>query len=54
MLNGIEGYCIVEVMFGGVDIDCFLFKIMECKIVKGLFFIGEVMDVIGWFGGYNF
>ncbi|WP_337918917.1 NAD(P)/FAD-dependent oxidoreductase, partial [Vibrio cholerae] len=40
--------------FGGVDTDCLSSKTMECKTVKGLFFIGEVMDVTGWLGGYNF
>lgn len=52
--NGIEGYCIVEVIFGGVDIDELLLKIMMSKKVEQLFFIGEVVDVIGWLGGYNF
>lgn len=44
----------VEVIFGGVDINEFLLCIMEVCKVLGFYFIGEVMDVIGWFGGYNF
>lgn len=49
-----EGYCIVEVIMGGVNIDYIFFKIMEVKSILGFYFIGEVLDVIGWFGGYNF
>ncbi|CSC51663.1 NAD(FAD)-utilizing dehydrogenase [Vibrio cholerae] len=52
--NGTEGYRTAEVTLGGVDTDCLSSKTMECKTVKGLFFIGEVMDVTGWLGGYNF
>lgn len=41
-------------MFGGVDINEFFLWMMEVCKVSGLYFIGEVMDVIGWLGGYNF
>ncbi|WP_350939913.1 NAD(P)/FAD-dependent oxidoreductase [Vibrio metschnikovii] len=52
--NGTEGYRTAEVTLGGVDTDWLSSKTMECKTVPGLFFIGEVMDVTGWLGGYNF
>ncbi len=52
--NGTEGYRTAEVTMGGVDTDALSSKTMECKNVKGLFFVGEVMDVTGWLGGYNF
>ncbi|RBM69073.1 aminoacetone oxidase family FAD-binding enzyme [Vibrio tarriae] len=52
--NGTEGYRTAEVTLGGVDTDCLSSKTMECKTVAGLFFVGEVMDVTGWLGGYNF
>ncbi|RQW61436.1 NAD(P)/FAD-dependent oxidoreductase [Vibrio viridaestus] len=52
--NSTEGYRTAEVTLGGVDTDALSSKTMECKSVKGLFFIGEVMDVTGWLGGYNF
>ncbi len=52
--NGTEGYRTAEVTLGGVDTDYLSSKTMECKQNKGLFFIGEVMDVTGWLGGYNF
>ncbi|MGC9458170.1 NAD(P)/FAD-dependent oxidoreductase [Vibrio genomosp. F10] len=52
--NGTEGYRTAEVTLGGVDTDCVSSKTMECKSVSGLYFIGEVMDVSGWLGGYNF
>ncbi|MBF4282753.1 NAD(P)/FAD-dependent oxidoreductase [Vibrio anguillarum] len=52
--NGTEGYRTAEVTLGGVDTDCLSSKTMECKSVPGLYFIGEVMDVTGWLGGYNF
>lgn len=41
-------------MLGGVDINELLLWIMEVCCVLGFYFIGEVMDVIGWLGGYNF
>ncbi|MEX0333229.1 NAD(P)/FAD-dependent oxidoreductase [Vibrio tubiashii] len=52
--NGTEGYRTAEVTLGGVDTNHLSSKTMECKQVKGLYFIGEVMDVTGWLGGYNF
>ena len=52
--NATEGYRTAEVTLGGVDTDELSSKTMEYKQVKGLFFIGEVMDVTGWLGGYNF
>ncbi|MDA0130133.1 NAD(P)/FAD-dependent oxidoreductase [Vibrio sp. MarTm2] len=52
--NGTEGYRTAEVTLGGVNTDHISSKTMECKQVKGLYFIGEVMDVTGWLGGYNF
>ncbi|MEL7292213.1 MAG: NAD(P)/FAD-dependent oxidoreductase [Pseudomonadota bacterium] len=52
--NGTEGYRTAEVTLGGVDTDYLSSKNMECKQIKGLYFIGEVVDVTGWLGGYNF
>ncbi len=52
--NGTEGYRTAEVTLGGVDCDAISSKTMEAKTVPGLFFIGEVVDVTGWLGGYNF
>ncbi|MGF1758039.1 NAD(P)/FAD-dependent oxidoreductase [Photobacterium sagamiensis] len=52
--NGTEGYRTAEVTLGGVDTDELSSKTMEAKKVPGLFFAGEVMDVSGWLGGYNF
>ncbi|MGJ8678823.1 NAD(P)/FAD-dependent oxidoreductase [Paraglaciecola sp.] len=52
--NGTEGYRTAEVTLGGVDTDELSSKTMESKKVKGLYFVGEVMDVTGWLGGYNF
>ncbi|MDR9826951.1 NAD(P)/FAD-dependent oxidoreductase [Vibrio sp. FNV 38] len=52
--NGTEGYRTAEVTLGGVDTDQLSSKTMECKSVKDLYFVGEVMDVTGWLGGYNF
>lgn len=52
--NGTEGYRTAEVTIGGVDCDALSSKTMEVKSVKGLYFIGEVLDVCGWLGGYNF
>ena len=48
------GYSKAEVTRGGVDTDELSSKTMEAKKVPGLFFIGEVVDVTGWLGGYNF
>lgn len=52
--SGTEGYRTAEVTLGGVDTDHFSSKTMECKSVKGLYMIGEAIDVTGWLGGYNF
>lgn len=52
--NGTEGYRTAEVTMGGVDCDALSSKTFESKTVSGLYFIGEVMDVNGWLGGYNF
>ncbi len=52
--NGTEGYRTAEVTVGGVDCDAISSKTMESKKVPGLYFIGEVIDVTGWLGGYNF
>jgi len=52
--NATEGYRTAEVTLGGVDCDELSSKTMESKKVQGLFFIGEVIDVTGWLGGYNF
>ncbi|ADU65721.1 HI0933 family protein [Desulfurispirillum indicum S5] len=51
--NGTEGYRTAEVTRGGVDCDGISSKTMECKTVPGLYFVGEVLDVTGWLGGYN-
>lgn len=51
---GTEGYRTAEVTLGGVDTDALSSKTMECKTQKGLYFIGEVVDVTGHLGGYNF
>ena len=53
-INGTEGYRTAEVTLGGVDTDVLSSKTMECKSVKGLYFVGEAMDVTGWLGGFNF
>ncbi|WP_448564832.1 NAD(P)/FAD-dependent oxidoreductase [Thalassotalea ganghwensis] len=52
--NGTEGYRTAEVTLGGVDTDELSSKTFESKKVLGLYFIGEVIDVTGWLGGYNF
>lgn len=49
-----EGYRTAEVTLGGIDTRDLNSKTMEAKAVPGLFFIGEVVDVTGWLGGYNF
>ena len=51
---GSEGYRTAEVTLGGVDTKGLDQKTMQAKSVPGLFFIGEVVDVTGWLGGYNF
>lgn len=52
--NGTEGYRTAEVTLGGVDCNAISSKTMEVNNISGLFFIGEVLDVSGWLGGYNF
>lgn len=52
--NGTEGYRTAEVTLGGVDTQALSSKTMEARDVPGLYFIGEVTDVTGWLGGYNF
>ncbi len=51
---GTEGYEKAEVTAGGVDTDDLDAKTLQARNVPGLFFIGEVVDVTGWLGGYNF
>ena len=52
--TGSEGYRTAEVTLGGVSTDALSSKTMEVKTVAGLYFIGEVVDVTGWLGGFNF
>ena len=52
--GGTEGYRTAEVTLGGVDTDGLSSKTMEARDVPGLYFIGEVVDVTGHLGGYNF
>jgi predicted flavoprotein YhiN len=52
--SGTEGYRTAEVTLGGVDTTEISSKTMESKKQPGLFFLGEVLDVTGWLGGYNF
>ncbi|HVE44738.1 MAG TPA: NAD(P)/FAD-dependent oxidoreductase [Gammaproteobacteria bacterium] len=52
--NGTEGYRTAEVTLGGVDCNAISSKTMAAQDVPGLFFIGEVLDITGWLGGYNF
>lgn len=49
-----EGYDKAEVTLGGISTDELSSQTMESKKVRGLYFIGEVVDVTGWLGGYNF
>jgi predicted flavoprotein YhiN len=51
---GSEGYRTAEVTLGGVDTDALDARTMEAKGAPGLYFVGEVVDVTGWLGGYNF
>jgi predicted Rossmann fold flavoprotein len=53
-ISGSEGYQKAEVTIGGVDTRELSSKTMESKKIPGLYFIGEVVDVTGWLGGYNF
>ena len=52
--NATEGYRTAEVTLGGVDCTAISSKTMESQSVSGLYFVGEVLDVTGWLGGYNF
>ncbi|MFT5425649.1 MAG: putative Rossmann fold flavoprotein [Gammaproteobacteria bacterium] len=52
--NATEGYRTAEVTLGGVDTKELSSKTMESNKVSGLYFIGEIVDVTGWLGGYNF
>ena len=52
--TGTEGYKKAEVTLGGVDTKVLSQQTMECKSQSGLYFIGEVVDISGWLGGYNF
>ncbi len=51
---GTEGYAKAEVTVGGVDTAQLDARTMESRLVPGLYFVGEVVDVTGWLGGYNF
>jgi len=52
--SGTLGYNKAEVTLGGVDTRGLSSKTMEATKVPGLYFVGEVVDVTGWLGGYNF
>ena len=52
--SGTEGYRTAEVTLGGVDTNGLSSTTMQSRHVPGLYFIGEVVDVTGWLGGYNF
>jgi predicted Rossmann fold flavoprotein len=52
--SGSEGYRTAEVTLGGVDTLALDSQTMQARAVPGLYFIGEVVDVTGWLGGYNF
>ncbi len=52
--SGTEGYRTAEVALGGIDADELSSTTMESRRVRGLYFIGEAVDVAGWLGGYNF
>ena len=52
--SGTLGYDKAEVTLGGIDTDELSSRTMEARRVAGLYFIGEVVDVTGWLGGYNF
>ena len=51
---GTEGYPKAEVTVGGIDTNELSSRTMECSKQEGLFFIGEVLDVTGHLGGFNF
>ena len=52
--NATEGYRTAEVTLGGIDCTEISSKTMQSQKVSGLYFVGEVLDVTGWLGGYNF
>jgi predicted Rossmann fold flavoprotein len=52
--SGTEGYRTAEVTLGGVDTRDLDSRTMQARAIPGLYFIGEVVDVTGWLGGYNF
>ncbi len=52
--SGTEGYRTAEVTLGGVDTNEISSSTMQSKRIPGLYFIGEVVDITGWLGGYNF
>ncbi|MGB5076478.1 MAG: NAD(P)/FAD-dependent oxidoreductase [Sphingorhabdus sp.] len=52
--NGSEGFAKAEVTLGGISTDALSQQSLEAKNVKGLYCIGEAVDVTGWLGGYNF
>jgi len=52
--SGTLGYAKAEVTLGGVDTGALSKQTLEVRAVPGLYFIGEVVDVTGWLGGYNF
>ena len=52
--SGTEGFEKAEVTTGGIDTNELSSKTFECNKISGLYFIGEVVDVTGWLGGYNF
>jgi predicted Rossmann fold flavoprotein len=51
---GTEGYRTAEVTLGGVATEALDARTMQARAVPGLYFIGEVVDITGWLGGYNF
>ena len=51
---GLEGFDKAEVTLGGVETEELSSKTMEARNVRGLFFVGEVVDVTGHLGGFNF
>ena len=51
--SGTEGYRKAEVTKGGIDTNELSSKTFETRKVKGLYFVGEVIDVTGWLGGFN-
>lgn len=52
--TGTEGYKKAEVTLGGIDTKALSQQTMEAKAQPGLYFVGEVVDITGWLGGYNF